>query len=292
MDKRWIFRAVMFCLMGASIAFAQESPSAERSPVPAATRGQIACTGFINGAPIPPDLYVAGGGDNEFMNKLHAYTVGDYVFLVNQGGPAATVGEEFRLVRREKTTAWQDFSRPGLGPLPNFGTNNYFPGRNGDLDSLGTPYSDVGKVRIVKVTPEAAIAKIIFNCTAANQGDIAIPYDPRPIPDYAPASVDRFASSNGKLSGGITASRGDILTLGTGDIGYISLGQSDGVKPGDVFRVTRILYPMRVGALMPPDLPPETVGQVVVLWTQGKSSVVIVVSTTEGVNVGDAVQLE
>ena len=74
---------------------------------------------------------------------------------------------------------------------------------------------------------------------------------------------------------------------------YLNLGEKQGAKAGQRYRVFYYLRsPSRFALFVYPPIPRETVGEVVVLSTQEKSSVAIIVNCRRDINVGYGVELE
>jgi len=146
---------------------------------------------------------------------------------------------------------------------------------------------------VISLAPEAAVAQVTFACGPIATGDIAVPYEPRQIPEYTPQVLDRFAPANGKLTGTITVASNNAGYLGTGSIAYLNLGSRDGVHPGQRFRVFHI-FRDRVArwSLFSHRTPRESLGEVVVLLTEDKSSTAIVVTSWREITVGDGVEME
>jgi len=267
----------VFLLLGAAMALAQEASNTPATPVPAASDYDVNCSGFISGAKLPMDIYVVDGVDNEFHAPLRQYTGGDYVFLNQRAGTNYAVGAEYSLLR--------------LGSEI-FRTSRY-DGEHRYLRSLGTPYVDVGRVKVTQVTQQGAVAQVTFACGAIYPGDFALPYKPREIPQYTPTKdFDRFAPANGKKHGGIVAGRNNPAVFEKGSIAYINLGASDGVQAGQVFRIYHAEPLIMGGLLYYPEKPRESVGEMVILSTQEKSSVGIVVRSLRDINVAEGVELE
>ncbi len=271
--------------------FAGSPDASSPRPIPAATPGQMECTGFISASPVPDDIFVAGGADNDFNDRWHAFTTGNYVYLKTERGTGPVVGEELRLVRPESDQVFRSWVRPELGPLPDFGYHNWYPWQGYDIRQLGRPYRDTGRIKVIKLTPQGAVAKVLFACTAINAKDIALPYSPRPVPTYVPTvHLDRFALLNSNPVGAITAIRDDAGAGAVGDIVYLNIGKGE-AQPGQKYRIIRVLLPGHT-LLVAPRFPKETIGQLVVLWTEKKSAVGIIVSALRQIQPGDAVQLE
>jgi hypothetical protein len=267
---------VFLLVVGATI-LAQEAPPPQAPPVPAASRADIDCSGFIASSNLPENMYLLDGADNDFHMPLKQYSTGDRVFLRYGRETNVAEGAEYALVRSGR----QIFE------------TSWYRGEHASLRSLGKAYQDAGRVKVIRVAPEGAVAEVTFACGAIYPGDIAVPYQPRPIPEYTPTKdFDRFALPNGKMLGAISASRNNVGILGNGSIAYINLGESDGVKAGQRFRIFRIKRERIEGLYAIPAMPRESVGEMVILSTQEKSSVGIIVMCLREVFLGDGIELE
>jgi hypothetical protein len=258
--------AGLFFLVATADATAQEVQTGPTVPVAAAA--QTECSGFF-GPPVPRDIWVFDGADNDLRSQIHQFQERDFVYLGGKAGNL-TVGSEFRLLRPASEifrTIWYDHQ-------------HLF------MHVLGTPYEDVGRVRVARVTPNGAVAQVVFGCQAAQIGDIASPYQPRPIPEYAPGlGFDRFASSNGHLEGAILAARNNASSLGKGTIVYVDLSAGQGVKVGQRFLIYHNPGRHR-------EIPREALGELIILSANQKSSVGIIVRSIREISLGDGVQLE
>jgi hypothetical protein len=165
-----------------------------------------------------------------------------------------------------------------------------------------------------------------FSCDPINPGDVAVPFvEKPPVTFHVPGHFDRFAPSNGKLSGRIVLGKDFDSVLGTGMKLYMNMGSNQGVKVGDYFRVVRsYTATLRdpVDSLSfkaqtsedtqkrPPafeanrftktkganihvgDLPRRAVGEVVVLNVTPTASSAMVVFALEDVYAGDTVEMD
>ena len=202
-----------------AVALGQQTPPA--SPIPAATPSQADCTGFITASNVPTDIIVLDGADNDLESSLRQFTPSESIYLYSRGNAKFSVGEQFSLVRPAKEL---------------FRTTRY-SGEHWSIRALGKPYEDVGRVQVTHVTPEGAVAEVSFACGPIYPGDIAVPYQPRTIPEYVPAKLDRFALPNGKIQGTIAAARNNFASLAKGDIVYLNFGEKQGAKVGQLYRV-------------------------------------------------------
>lgn len=278
MYRKLISLAGVFVLLAVTSGLAQEATTEPAAAIPAATENEINCSGFISGTQLSNDHYVSDGADNDFHAYLRQFQRGDFVYLRSRTGANFAVGTEFSMVRSAKELM----------------RIRWYEGQGASMRSLGFPYEDVGRIKITHMTPHGAIAEVTSTCSPVRPGDIAVPYQPRPIPQFRPTGKpDQFSTPNGKLAGTLTAGVDNTAYFGQGSRAYINLGQSDGVSPGQRFRVFHIVRENRgSGFTTMPEPPRETTGEVVVLSTQEKASVVMVVNSSRELSLGDGIELE
>ncbi len=276
--NRRIFIFVGVFILAVTPGLAQQPEGTPDAAMPAATYSEIECSGFITPSSVPNDLYVLGGADNDFFEPFRQFAPGEVVFLRSHAREGFAVGAEYRIVRRAR-----ELFRSSRYPLQKW-----------SMRSLGQVYEDVGRVKVVGNTPNGVLAQVTFACGPILARDIAIPYQPRGIPTYVPsAQFDRFAPSNGKQLGAISAAANNSGTVRQGSIVYVNLGETDGVHPGQRFRIFRISRDrLERWLLAYPETPRESVGELVILTTQEKSSAAVVVTSVREITLGDGVELE
>ncbi len=176
------------------------------------------CSGFISKAPLARTTFISGSIYTPHTSKLGG---GDVVYVT---GPGLREGMQFQIVR--------ELRDPNRSEL--------FKGQHGLMRQAGQPYAELGRLRVVDTRQKMAIAVIEFGCKAAVPGDILIPWVERPeIPVRGHVVVDRFAPANGKLTGRIVMAQDFDSVLGVGHKIYLTVGGTNRVKAGDIFRVYR-----------------------------------------------------
>jgi hypothetical protein len=268
----------VFLAVSAVTAQAQEAQPASLMTVPVASRSQSDCTGFIAESAIPRDLFVVGGADDDFHSVVRQFTEGDSIFISPRKGGDIAVGAEYSVVRRAKEL---------------FATMHY-SGQGWDLRKLGKPYEDIAQVKVTHVNPQGAVATVVFSCESIVPGDALVPFQPRPIPEYTVSSpLDHFVPLDKDKKGGrITASHNNFGFLGQENVVYLNLGDQDGAKPGQRYRIYKALPPHSTGFLTAQATPPEIVGEAVVLTVHSKSCVAMIVSSYREIMTGDYVEAE
>ncbi|MGH9344497.1 MAG: hypothetical protein ACRD19_12135 [Terriglobia bacterium] len=274
-----------------------DSGASQPQAVPAATFSDFQCTGFIADTPEPDAIRLYNGADNDLFEELHTFTPGDLVYLRSSGGQTFRAGEAFSLIRPDNGSHLSYKWRPSAieNQVQPFASNYKHQIRS--IKELGFPYDNTGLVRVLRATPQGAIAQVEFACTAINAQDIAIPYIPQAIPEYAPdQTFDPYAPPDGKLQGTIVGANAAATFLARGSIAFLNIGQSEGVRPGQRYRIYVIFrHNVLIGlenhkqAL---DTPRESVGELVILHVQGKASEGIVIDSRREISVGDGVELE
>lgn len=268
------------------------------------TAADIYCAGFISKDRVPNANYVNGGLQTPSSTK---FEIGEIVYLAGSGYQA---GQLYSIVRE----------------LRDVNEYEIYPGMRKLLATVGHPYGEVGRVRVIDTRSHSAIAQVEFSCDPINPGDVAVPFvEKPPVSFHVPGHFDRFAPSNGKLTGRVVLGKDFDGVLGTGMKLYTNLGANQGVKVGDYFRVVRsysatlrdpvdsLSFQAQTSEdtqVHPPtyeanfltkgkganihvgDLPRRAVGEVVILSTTPTSSSAMVVFALEDVYAGDTVELD
>lgn len=284
-------------VLATAVCVAGPADSIVPAPRPAATFSQFQCTGFIASHRLQSTIRLYDGADNMLFEGLHSFNPGDMVYLRRSDGGSFRAGEAFSIVRPETDAAGTVHQRSGVMENQILPPASRYPRQRIQIKSLGVPYDNTGLVRVVKVTPQGAIARVTFACTALNPGDVAVPYAPQSIPDYTPvAHLDLFGAPLGKLEGTIVAASAASAYLARGSIAYLNIGAQQGVRPGQTFRIFAVPRDdLNIGLAVftkRPEAPQETVGELVILHVQGKAAEGIVVKSVREIAVGDGVELD
>jgi hypothetical protein len=278
-------------LLGAGLCSAQNAPAPPPARQPDASL--VYCSGFVTDQKVPDEMRLISG---EQSNYKVTFGQGDYVYInrgVNQG---VKVGDEFSVLRP---------TADGI-KMP------WFRWQNKLMKVMGTPYSDLGRIRVVVVQPKVSIAQVVFNCDFMQRGDILQAFQERPAPTFKdPSPFDHFAAPSAKPVAMVVSSTGFHQSSGTNDTIFVNLGVSQGVKVGDYFRVFR--YEGSRNDTMDPgkdyqfklwgfgstptrynwdDLPREVLGEGIVLNVSRNSSTVLLTYSTIEIYAGDYVEIE
>jgi hypothetical protein len=268
------------------------------------TAADIYCAGFLTKDRIPDANYVNGGLETPDSTK---FEIGELVYL---SGNSYQVGQLYSIVREMRDV------------------NEYeiYPGQKKLIASVGRPYGEIGRVRVLDVRSHSATAQVEFSCDPINPGDVVTPFvEKPPVAFHVPGHFDRFTLPNSKLTGRVVLGKDFDGFLGTGMKLYMNMGSNQGVKVGDYFRVVRsyretlndpvdsLSFKAQTSEdtqMRPPsfetnrftrtkgpiihvgDLPRRAVGEVVVLNVTPTASSAMVVFALEDVHAGDTVELD
>jgi hypothetical protein len=271
----------------ASLVHAQEVP---QTPL----ENQLYCSGIVTSDAVPTDTYVISGEESYFRIT---YTTGRLVFLNKGASQGVKVGDQFEVIRATPV----DY-------LP----YEWFQSQNKLLKMMGTTYEDLARVRIVNVQPNTSTGEVVFACSYAQRGDLALPFAPRPAPMLkSEEGFDMFAPPSGKSKAMIVTTKYFGELAADRRIVYVNLGSAQGVKVGDYFRVFRyqgnsaeteyetpgVAYQVfGFGSTPRPytgaELPRAVLGEGVVLRVGKNAATVLITFSASQIYPGDYVELE
>lgn len=297
-------------LLVAVIAVGQQSetqqPTAQQPAAPslqsnlterafAPTYSDLYCSGFITNENINITNKVAGG-----VNSPHDsfYATGGIVFLTGTGYQE---GAKLAVLR----------------PLRDPNNYEFYKGQHSDVNALGLPYAEIGRVRVTALRNTTAVAEVEFACQNVTIGDIVVPFVEHQTVAYKKDMSIRqqFPASPGRVAGKIVMAREFDTILGIGQKVYISAGADKGVKVGDYFRAMKSFdaakmdpadtasfgapvgednqkYPGKIDKQVAKEFPPRTVGQMIVLNVTPTSATAMITGMVDTIMVGDAVESE
>jgi hypothetical protein len=169
------------------------------------------------------------------------------------------------------------------------------------------------------VRPNLSVAQVERACGYVQRGDIVVPFIQRPEPPLKTvANFDRFAPANGKTLAMVVTSPKFVSLVGKNDFVYVNLGNTQGVKVGDYFRIFRYTGTQNETAYQTPrfafdvdgdfgptygygavskkwnstNVPREVLGEGVVLRTGPNSATVLITFSNREIYAGDYVELE
>jgi hypothetical protein len=279
-------------LLGAAVSSAQDTPQA--APVLRQTDfTSVNCSGFVTDQKVPDEMRLISG---EQSNYKITFSRGDRVYINRGQDKGVRVGDRFSVVR--------PYSDPtGV---------SWFKWQTKLMKAMGTAFMDAGQVRVVNVQPKVSIAEVTFSCGYMQRGDILQPYQDRPAPPFKDTEAfDRFAPVSGKPVAMVVSGTGFTQLYGKNHAIYVNLGNKQGVKVGDYFRIFR--YQGSMAETVPQtkdyqyalygfgsapqryswnDLPREILGEGIVINVSNNSSTAVITYSKIEIYAGDYVEIE
>ena len=250
-------------------------------PVPLGTQDDIYCSGYIGAADETFGYSVVGSEyevlspqlKNPVYGKVEGVygtvdtvkfnlTIGDIVYIDGGRASGLSPGMQFTAVASGKVIRH---------PVSN--------------DTLGRQYNYSGRIRVLSVQEDSAIAEIVQSCDGISVGMKLRPFEPEPIPlarrgsmrpVSEPASVETLASA-----AVIVSSPVELVTLGQDHVVFIDRGEEDEVLPGDIFTIYRMNRSTQ---------PPVVLGELAVLSVQAHTAVAKILESRYPVYVGDRLE--
>ena len=256
------------------------------------TISEVYCSGFLT----KQDVHASGIviDDSRAPEQVRS-SARSYIYL---SGSGIEEGREYLLLRHTHD--------------PNH--NESFPGQLGLVNGLGELYQDLGRAKVIAVRKKVGVAEIESVCSETLPGDIAVPFQERPRPEFKQTNFDQFAAPDGKTKARIVLARDLDTLVGARRIVYLNVGEAQGVKPGDYFRALRDYSAIAnnpVEALpfkAPPydptqknppnfqfgahakELPVRTIGELMVLSTTPNTATALTTYVPEDIHLGDSIE--
>jgi LysM repeat protein len=200
-----------------------------------------------------------GSGTSTVKNDL---SVGDIVYVNGGRGRGLTPGQVFTVIAAGRV-------------IPHPLTR----------ETIGRHYRYLGRVRVLSVQEETAIAEIVQACDPVLVGAALKPFEPEPVPLGRSTALRpvNFPVSAGELEDSplIVYAKDDILAMGEDHVVHINIGAEQDVTPGDMFTIYRENRP---------GLPPVIVGELAVLSVHPRFSVAKIIESRYVVHLGDRLE--
>jgi len=262
----------------------RSAAEAAGAPVPLGSESDIYCSGFIGDPDTEFPFSIVG---SEYEALTPQLTVGEV------GGPAYRTGYGSDSVRYGMMTGdvvYLDGGRLGgmrAGQLYTIVARGERVNHPVTRRMAGHLFRYLGRVRVLSVQEETAIAEIVHTCDPVTVGSRLLPYEQVPVPlgrlggmrpvNY-PTSADNLVDAPV-----ILRAEDNVLTLGTDSVVYIDRGALDDVVPGDVYTIYR---------MHSRNMPPVVLGELAVLAVHESSSVARILSSRYTIRLGDRLELK
>jgi LysM domain len=256
----------------------ESAVQATNPPVPLGWESDIYCSGYIADPGEQFQYSIIGSEFDHLTPKLNPHYhmgelkgiygktgakvemfTGDIVYLGGGTREGLTAGSLFTIVAGE---------RPVVHPVT--------------AQVFGSFYKYVGRVRVLSVQEDTAIAEIVHSCDGVHIGDRLRPFEAEPVPLGRPTPMRpvNLPVAAGKLEDApaIIYSRDEIISLGQDHVVFIDRGSDQNVTPGDVFTIYR---------QNDPGLPPLLLGELAVLSVQKRSAMAKITESRYTIFLGD-----
>ena len=236
------------------------APRSVSGPLPIGVETDVYCSGYLGEA---SELFPGVVVSAEKEKNQTFFMQGDIVYLDIGERDGVAAGMEFTVVRpRHAVNKWGSVT-----------------------DIVGRIYQTPGRVRVICAQERSAIAEISYSCMDVQVGDYVIPFEPAPVPLVRRTQLVTMCDTpNGKVTGHILETRLGETPVATDSVVYLDLGEADGLNPGDFLTVYRASG--RAAGVR------TTLGEVSILTTRNRTSVAIVTIMSDGMGVGDSVELK
>ncbi|MEM9554952.1 MAG: LysM peptidoglycan-binding domain-containing protein [Acidobacteriota bacterium] len=259
------------------------APGMSNEPVPLGSESDIYCSGFV-GELEEEFPYTIAASEYDFLHpsldpyrdsevgglygkadsQKYGLSTGDIVYLDGGRADGLSAGEALTVIRRDERIVHP---------------------RTGDVQ--GRLYRYLGRVRVLTVQEDSAIAEIVKTCDPITVGSELRLFEPEPLPlrkrsAMRPVNLPPRAE---ELEGApmIIATLDKIVTLGRGYLVFIDQGESQDILPGDVFTIYR---PNREG------FPPIVLGEIGILSVTDNSALGNILESRYTVHVGDSILIK
>lgn len=250
-------------------------------PVPLGAESDIYCTGYVGEIeesfgwaivgseydalnPTTTDGSVVGNSDGFFVRPgtvKFKLSLGDIVYL--DGGRAAGLSPGLVL---EAVDAGRKLRHPVTG------------------DVIGRVYDRRGRVRVLSVQDDGAIAEIVQTCDGLRVGSQLRAFEAEPVPlarrtvlrPVNDPTLEDLSEAPVILTGAT-----DLVSLGQDHVVYIDRGAEDDVYPGDLFTIYRLNRDGR---------PPIVLGELAVLSSRNRTAVAKILESRYPIYAGDRLE--
>ncbi len=248
--------------------------------------------GSLRAAGYPSDLYCTGFVDDPDLSFAYQVIGSEETAL------APTLRSQDRPAKRTRQTVKVDLTTGDIvyvdggaaGGLQ-AGTEFFIVGQSELVKHpmrksvVGRYYQYQGRLRVLSVQTDTAIAEVTHACRAVHVGAGLMPFETLPIPLVAtsvPPAVnapvpDDFLDD----AATVVFSENDVFSLGEGSVIYVDLGVGQ-THPGDRYRIWRRNHE---------GLPPVILGELAILRVGDSASVARILTSRYTVRVGDRITL-
>ena len=150
--------------------------------------------------------------------------------------------------------------------------------------TIGRKIETTGWGRVILVQEDASTLMVEQACLDIHLGDYAKPFQKAVVPMIVPRLPgDRLTPPTGKTDGTIVDIADDSMIAGQEQLVSVNLGSANGVAPGNIFTVYRVMYPSVPS-------PRNVLGELVVVAVRERTAVARVTYSRDAIMNGDRVE--
>ena len=152
--------------------------------------------------------------------------------------------------------------------------------------SMGRKVEPTGWVRVILVQENSATAVVERACIDMHAGDYAKPYEKASVPLILRRTpVTRLSPPSGKAGGFVVDIGEDSMIAGQGQNVTVNLGTADGLAPGTILTVYKIMYPS-----VPTSR--NVLGELAVVAVRENTATARILSSNDHIMAGDRVEVQ
>jgi len=152
--------------------------------------------------------------------------------------------------------------------------------------TIGHKVETTGWVRVILVQENSSTAVIERSCQDVHAGDYMTSFEKASVPLIVRRPPpDRLTPPSGKIEGAIVDIADDSMIAGQGQIVSINLGTANGIAPGNMLTVFKIMYPS-----VPTSR--NVVGELAVVSVRDRTATAVVTYSGDAIMNGDRVELK
>ena len=150
---------------------------------------------------------------------------------------------------------------------------------------VGYKVEVTGWARVILVEENTATLVVEQSCADIHAGDYLKPYERVSVPlAVRRPTADRLTPPSGKVQGYVVDIADDAMIAAAGHLLSIDLGSEDGLAPGNMLTVYRIMYPT-----VPTTR--NVVGEIAILAVRDKTATAKVLASRDAISAGDQVEV-
>jgi hypothetical protein len=152
--------------------------------------------------------------------------------------------------------------------------------------TVGRKVEPTGWIRVILVQENSSTAVVERACIDMHVGDYAKPFEKASVPLILRRTpVNRMSPPTGKAGGFVVDIGEDSMIAGQGQVLTVNLGTADGLAPGTILTVYKVMYPS-----VPTSR--NVLGELAVVAVRENTATVRVLSSADHIMNGDRVEVQ